>query len=173
MTLEPKRVRDSQVVLSQLVQLTDANPMGYVHGGVIMRLVDEAGGIAATKHAGRPAVTVAIDSMSFYSPIYVGNQVTLRASLNYVGRTSMEVGIRVEAEDVLTGEVTHTNSAYCVYVALGPDGKPAPVPPLIAETEEETRRMEEGKRRQQTRLKERHEEQREIRPATEQTRRRP
>jgi len=159
MTLEPKRVRDSQVVLSQLVQLADANPMGYVHGGVIMRLVDEAGGIAAAKHASLPAVTVAIDSMSFFSPAYVGNQITLRASLNYVGRTSMEVGIRVEAEDILTGEITHTNTAYCVYVALGPDGKPAPVPPLIAETEEERRRMEEAKRRQRIRLKERHEEQ--------------
>jgi len=159
MTLEPKRVRDSQVVLSQLVQITDANPMGYVHGGVIMRLVDEAGGIAATKHAGLPSVTVAIDSMSFFSPAYVGNQITLRASLNYVGRTSMEVGIRVEAEDILTGESTHTNTAYCVYVALGPDGKPAPVPPLIAETEEERRRMEEAKHRQQIRLKERQAEQ--------------
>ena len=159
MTLEPKRVCDSQVVLSQLVQLTDANPMGYVHGGVIMRLVDEVGGIAATKHASLPAVTVAIDSMSFFSPAYVGNQITLRASLNYVGRTSMEVGIRVEAEDVLTGEITHTNTAYCVYVALGPDGKPAPVPPLIAETEEERRRMEEAKHRQQIRLKERQKEQ--------------
>ena len=153
--LEPKRVRDSQVVLSQLVQLTDANPLGYVHGGVIMRLVDEAGGLAATKHAGRPALTVAIDSMSFYSPIYVGNLVILKASLNYVGRTSMEVGIRVEAEDVLTGEVTHTNSAYCVYVSLGPDGKPAPVPPLIAETDDERRRLEEAKRRQTVRLRER------------------
>jgi len=159
MTLEPKRVRDSQVVLSQLVQIADANPMGYVHGGVIMRLVDEAGGIAATKHAGLLAVTVAIDSMSFFSPAYVGNQITLRASLNYVGRTSMEVGIRVEAEDILSGKTTHTNTAYCVYVALGPDGKPAAVPPLIAETEEERRRMEEGKRRQQVRLKKRHEEQ--------------
>jgi len=159
MTLEPKRVRDSQVVLSQLVQIADANPMGYVHGGVIMRLVDEAGGIAATKHASLPAVTVAIDSMSFFSPAYVGNQITLRASLNYVGRTSMEVGIRVEAEDILSGKTTHTNTAYCVYVALGPDGKPAPVPPLIAETEEERRRMEEGKRRQHIRLKRRHEEQ--------------
>jgi len=89
----------------------------------------------------------------------VGNQITLRASLNYVGRTSMEVGIRVEAEDVLTGETTHTNTAYCVYVALGPDGKPAPVPPLIAETEEERRRMEEAKHRQQIRLKERQKEQ--------------
>ena len=156
MTLKPKRVRDSQVVLSQLMQLTNANPMGYVHGGVIMRLVDEAGGIAATKHAGRPAVTVAIDSMSFYSSIHVGNLVTLKASLNYVGRTSMEVGVRVEAEDLLTGEVTHTNSAYCVYVALGDDGKPIPVPPLIAETEEEKRRMEEGRRRQERRLRERY-----------------
>jgi uncharacterized protein (TIGR00369 family) len=155
MTLEPKRVKDSQVTLSHFVQLTDANPMGYIHGGAVMRLVDEAGAIAATKHAGRPAVTVAIDSMSFYSPVQVANLITFKASLNYVGRTSMEVGIRVEAEDLLTGEILHANSAYCVYVALGPDGKPAPVPPLIAETDEEKRRWEAGERRQQLRLQER------------------
>jgi acyl-CoA hydrolase len=156
MTLEPKRVQDSQVVLSHFVQLADANPMGYIHGGVVMRLVDEAGAIVATKHARCPAVTVAIDSMSFYSPVQVANLITFKASLNYVGRTSMEVGIRVEAEDLLTGEIVHANSAYCVYVALGPDGKPASVPPLVAETEEEKRRWEAGKRRQEMRLKERH-----------------
>ena len=111
MALQPKRIRDSQTVISQLMQLTDANPVGNVHGGAVMRLVDEAGGIAAARHAGRSAVTVAIDSMAFYSPISVGNLITLKASLNYVGRTSMEVGVRVEAEDVLTGQVVHTNSA--------------------------------------------------------------
>jgi len=159
MTLKPKRVRDSCVELGQLVQLSDTNPMGYIHGGVVMRMVDEAGAIAATKHAGRPAVTVAIDSMSFYSPVQVGNLITFKASLNYVGRTSMEVGIRVEAEDLLTGEIIHTSTAYCVYVALGIDGKPAPVPPLVPETDDEKRRWEAGKRRQELRLQERHSEQ--------------
>jgi len=155
MDLAPKRIRESQTVISQLMQLTDANPIGNVHGGVIMRLVDEAGGIAAARHAGRPVVTVAIDSMAFYSPINVGNLVTLRASLNYVGRTSMEVGVRVEAEDVLSGEITHTNSAYLVYVALGSDGQPVPVPPLLAETPEEERRAKEGRARQDARLQRR------------------
>jgi acyl-CoA hydrolase len=155
MPLAPKRIRDSQTVISHLMQLTDANPVGNVHGGVIMRLVDEVAGIAAARHVGRPVVTVAIDSMSFYSPIYVGNLVTVKASLNYVGRTSMEVGVRVEAEDVLTGQITHTNSAYLVYVALDENGQPVEVPPLIAETPEEERWMMEGKRRQEERLRRR------------------
>ncbi len=155
MTLKPKRIRESQTAISQLMQLTDANPVGNVQGGIIMRLVDEAGGICAARHAGRPVVTVAIDSMAFYSPIYVGNLVTLRASLNYVGTTSMEVGVRVEAEDVLTGEVTHTNSAYLVYVALDEHAQPVKVPPLVADTAEEERRMEEGKQRQRDRLRHR------------------
>ena len=155
MASQPKRIRDSQTVISQLMQLTDANPVGNVQGGIIMRLVDETGGIAAARHVGRPVVTVAIDSMAFYSPICVGNLVTLKASLNYVGRTSMEVGVRVEAEDVLTGEITHTNSAYLVYVALDENLQPMEVPPLLAETPEEERRMAEGKLRQEERLRKR------------------
>ncbi len=155
MAPRPKCIRESQTVISQLMQLTDANPVGNVHGGIIMRLVDEAGGICAARHVGRPVVTVAIDSMAFYSPIYVGNLVTLKASLNYVGTTSMEVGVRVEAEDVLTGEVTHTNSAYLVYVALDENGQLVKVPSLIAETVEEERRMEEGMQRQRDRLRRR------------------
>jgi acyl-CoA hydrolase len=157
MALEPKHVRDSQTVISHLMHIVDANPQGHIHGGVVMRLADEVGGICAARHARRPVVTMAMDSMSFHSPIYIGNLVTLRASVNYVGRTSMEVGVRVEAEDVLTGEVTHANSAYLVYVALDEDGKPVEVPPLIAETPEEQRHMEEGRLRQQERLRRRHE----------------
>ena len=152
MAREPKHISDSQTEISQLMQLTDANPVGNVQGGVIMRLVDEVGGIAAARHVGRPVVTVAIDSMTFYSPIQVGNLVTLKASLNYVGRTSMEVGVRVEAENVLTGEVTHANSAYLVYVALDENLQPVEVPPLQATTPEEERRMEEGRQRQVERL---------------------
>ena len=155
MTLQPKRIRDSQTTLGHVMYLTDANPVGNVHGGTIMRLVDEAGGIAAARHVGRPVVTVAMDSMSFYSPVFVGNLVTLKASLNYVGKTSVEVGVRVEAEDVLTGQVTHANSAYLVYVALDEDGQPVEVPPLIAEGPEEQRRMEEGRLRQEERKRKR------------------
>lgn len=157
MALQPKRVRDSQTVISHLMYLTDANPVGHVHGGVVMRLADEVGGICATRHAGRQVVTMAIDSMAFYSPIYVGNLVTVKAAVNYVGRTSMEVGVRVEAEDVLTGEVTHANSAYLVYVALDENSQPTEVPPLIAETPEEERRMADGKQRQEERVRKRHE----------------
>jgi len=155
MALPPKHIRDSQTVISQLMHLTDANPVGNVHGGTIMRLVDETGGIAAARHVGRPVVLVAIDSMAFYSPICVGNLVTFRASLNYVGRTSMEVGVRVEAEDVLTGEVMHTNSAYLVYVALDENGQPVEVPQLLAGTADEQRRMLAGKQRQEERLRKR------------------
>jgi acyl-CoA hydrolase len=159
MAREPKHISDSQTEISQLMQLTDANPVGNVQGGVIMRLVDEVGGIAAARHVGRPVVTVAVDSMTFYSPIYVGNLVTLKASLNYVGRTSMEVGVRVEAMDVLTGDVTHTNSAYLVYVALDENLQPVEVPPLVATTADEERRMEEGRQRQMERLQKRRAEQ--------------
>ncbi len=155
MTLAPRHIRDSQTTISQLMHLADANPVGNIHGGMVMRLVDEVGGICASRHAGRPVVTVAIDSMSFHSPIFVGNLLTVKASLNYVGRTSMEVGVRVEAEDVLTGEITHTNSAYLVYVAKDENGEAAEVPPLLAETADEQRRMVEGKQRQEERVRRR------------------
>ncbi len=151
-TLEPKRARDSQLTLAVGMNPADANPLGDVHGGVIMKLVDEAGGICAIRHARRPTVTVTMDSMTFLSPVRVGDLVTLRASINWIGRTSMEVGIRVEAENVLTGEVTHTNSAYAVYVALDNNGRPTPVPPLILESPEDRRRWEEGAQRQEHRL---------------------
>ncbi|MFQ6014414.1 MAG: acyl-CoA thioesterase [Anaerolineae bacterium] len=151
--MQAKRVKDSRVTISHVVLPTDANPRGYVHGGVIMKLVDEVGGIAAARHARCPVVTVAIDSVTFLSPVYVGNLLTFTATLTYVGRTSMEVHVRVEAEDVLTGEKTHTNSAYAVYVALDKDGRPCEVPRLIAEMEEEKRRMAEGRARQEHRLR--------------------
>ncbi len=149
---EPKRTRDSQLTLAMGMNPADANPLGDVHGGVIMKLVDEAGGLCAIRHARRPTVTVTMDSITFLSPVRVGDLLTLRASINWIGRTSIEVGIRVEAENVLTGQVTHTNSAYAVYVALDDEGRPTPVPPLILETDEERRRWEEGARRQEHRL---------------------
>ena len=150
--MQGKPPRESEVTLSLAMGVQDANPLGNVHGGAIMRLVDEAGGLSAMRHAQRPCVTVVVDSMTFHSPVYVGNLVTLHARVNWVGRTSIEVGVRVEAENVLTGEKTHTNSAFVVYVALGNDGQPAPVPPLIPETDEDRRRMAEGQARQEHRL---------------------
>ncbi len=150
--LTPKRVRDSQLTLAVAMNPADANPLGDVHGGVVMKLVDEAGGLCAIRHARRPTATIAMDSMTFLSPVRVGDLVTFLASINWVGRTSIEVGIRVEAENVLTGQVTHTNSAYAVYVALDDEGKPMAVPPLILETDEERRHWQEGAYRQEHRL---------------------
>jgi len=150
--MKPKRVVDSQLTISRLMEPTDANLIGNVHGGVIMKLVDEVGGIAASRHAQRPAVTVVIDSVTFISPIHIGDLVVLAARLTRVGRTSMEVEVHVEAENLFTGERTHTNSAYIVYVALDEKGKPTEVPRLIAETEEQRRRMREAEVRQAQRL---------------------
>jgi acyl-CoA hydrolase len=147
-----KHVRDSQLTITQWTSPEHANILGNVHGGLIMKMVDEAGGLCALRHAQRPVVTVAIDSMRFLSPIRVGDLVTLHASLNHVGKTSMEIGVRVVAENPLSGECTHTNSAYLVYVALDDAGRPTPVPPLVLETEEERRREAEARARQQHRL---------------------
>jgi uncharacterized protein (TIGR00369 family) len=119
----------------------EASYMGTVHGGVILRMLDEAGGMAAFRHARKPVVTAAIDSMSFFAPVYVGNLVTAKASVNSVGKTSMEVGVRVEAEDLRTGKLTHTASAYLVYVAVGRRNTPLRVPPLIPVTADDRRRM--------------------------------
>ena len=152
MSEQAKRMHDSRVIISQVMLPTDANPQGNVQGGVIMKLVDEAGAIAAVRHSRSNVVTVAVDSMTFLSPMYVGNLVTLTASLTYVGRTSMEIEVLVEAEDPLTGERTHTNSAYVVYVALDERGQPCEVPGLIAETDVERERLARGKERQAGRL---------------------
>jgi uncharacterized protein (TIGR00369 family) len=129
----------------------EASYMGTVHGGVVLRMLDEAGGMAAFRHARKPVVTAAIDSMSFLAPVYVGNLVTAKASVNSVGRTSMEVGVRVEAEDLLTGKVTHTASAYLVYVAVGRRNAPLKVPALIPVTPDDRRRMAAAKLRRKER----------------------
>ena len=135
--MEKKQPAASQVTLTQLMGPTEANSMGNVHGGIIMKLCDEAGGMAAVKHARRPAVTVTVDSMSFKSPVSIGNLLKVEAQITWVGRTSMEARIHVSAENVITGQVTHTNTAYFVYVALGEDGRPVEVPGLELTTETE------------------------------------
>lgn len=145
--MEPRKVSESKTVVSQLMLPTDANTSGNVHGGSIMKLVDTVGGVVAIRHCRRRVVTARMDEMSFLHPVYVGDLVTLKASMNDVGRTSMEVGVRVEAEDVRTGLVKHTSTAYLVYVALDDEGQPTEVPGLIAETEDEQRRMAAAKMR--------------------------
>jgi uncharacterized protein (TIGR00369 family) len=146
-----KPVSASSVILSRVMHPNDASFMGTVHGGVILRMLDEAGGMAAFRHARKPVVTAAIDSMSFLAPVYVGNLVTAKASVNSVGRTSMEVGVRVEAEDLLTGKVAHAASAYLVYVAVDRRGKPLRVPPVVPTTAEDRRRMAAAERRRKAR----------------------
>lgn len=150
--LTPKPASASNVSLIRMMELSDANLLGNVHGGEVMKMVDNAGGLAAMKHAGGPVVTVAMDEMSFIEPVYVGDVVTVKAMVNDTGRTSMEVGVRVEAANYVTGRNVHTSSAYLVYVALDESGQPRPVPPVIAENEEQIRRQHEAKLRRQTRL---------------------
>lgn len=150
--LEPKPVSGSQVTLVQLMEISDANIAEIVHGGTIMKLVDTAAGLAAMKHCGGPVVTVSMDTMSFLAPVRIGDMVTVRASVNDVGRTSLEVGVRVESENVLSGERTHTGSAYLVFVALDAEGKPRPVPSVVAQGQTQRRRQKEAKIRRQTRL---------------------
>lgn len=151
--MDPKPPGESQVTLSQLMGPGSANTMGNVHGGYIMRLCDEAGGMAAMKHAQRPVVTVVLDSMTFRSPVHIGNLLTVSAEITWTGRTSMETRVVVTAEDILNGSTTHTNTAYIVYVALDNSGKPAPVPPLLCDTEEAKVRFERAAARQAHRLK--------------------
>ena len=135
--------------------IVDANSAGFVHGGIVMKMCDEAAGIAAVKHCRRRVVTAAIDRMTFMDPIHVGELLTCRASLNAVWRTSMEVGVRVEAENPLTGERRHTSTAYLTMVALDESGRPSPVPPLVPESPVEERRMREAELRRRNRLAER------------------
>lgn len=157
--MKSKTVAESRVTLTQLMGPAQANTMGNVHGGLIMKLCDEAGGMAAVRHARRPAVTVTVDSMTFHSPVHIGNLVTVKAEVTWVGRTSMETRVVVTAENVLTGEVTHTNTAYFVYVSLGEDGRPVPIPPLICETDQEKARCQRAAQRQAARLEQRRQEQ--------------
>ena len=129
-----------------------ANLLGNVHGGWIMKLVDEAGALACMRHAQKKVVTVAIDSMTFRQPIKIGDLVVLNAEVTYTGHTSMEAMVQVIAENPVTGEQTHTNTAYLVYVALDNKGRPTTVPALVTKTEEEKQRMEQAKKRQAYRI---------------------
>ena len=150
--LAPKPASASQVVLSRQMEVTDSNLAGNVHGGSVMKMVDTAAGLAAAKHSEGLAVTAAMDEMSFLEPVYLGDVVTVKAMVNEAFSTSMEVGVRVEAETYSTGRRVHTSSAYLVFVALDEDGKPRRVPPLLAENDEQRQRQHEAKLRREARL---------------------
>jgi acyl-CoA hydrolase len=141
------------VCMAQVMQPSHANVVGNVHGGTIMKMIDEAAAVVAIRHARRNVVTASIDRLDFHAPAYVGNLVIFKASLNYVGRSSMEVGVRVEAEDLKHGTVRHTASAYLTFVALDEAGKPAPVPPLVPATDDDRRRQEAAARRHAERVR--------------------
>jgi uncharacterized protein (TIGR00369 family) len=152
--MQPKSIAESRLISAMQMQPQDANPAGNVHGGVIMKQVDTTAGIVAIRHSGLNVVTASIDRLDFFFPVYVGDLLILSASVNMVGRTSMEIGVRVEAENPRTGARRHTASAYLTFVALDAEGKPAQVPELILETEEEKRRHQEAHERRKWRLAE-------------------
>jgi acyl-CoA hydrolase len=147
----------SQSVLVRWMGIVDANSAGFVHGGVVMKLCDEAAGVAAVRHCGMRVVTAGMDRMTFLEPVNVGELLSCSATVNAAWRTSMEVGVRVEAESPRTGEKRHTSTAYLTMVALGEDGRPAPVPPVLAVSEAEVRRQREAEVRRRNRLAERNE----------------
>jgi acyl-CoA hydrolase len=131
-----------------------ANGLGNVHGGVLLGMMDRVAAVSAIRHAKRTCVTVSVDRVHFREPIHLGELVTMHASVNYAHRTSMEVGVRVEAENLLTGVTRHTNSSYFTYVAIDENGQPVPVPPVVAETEDERRRHRAAETRRAQRVAE-------------------
>lgn len=150
-----KTPQASRIIVAQLMQPEHANNLGNVHGGWIMKLVDEAGALACMRHCRRRVVTVFIDKMEFHQPIRIGDLVTLTAEVTFTGRTSIEAEIKVTAEDPTTGEQVHTNTAYVVYVALDDERRPTEVPPIHASTPEEQAKLDAGKKRQAERLERR------------------
>lgn len=153
--MQARRPSDSSSVLTRWMGIEDANTAGYVHGGVIMRLCDEVAGIAAIRHCGVRVVTAGMDRMTFMHPVHVGQLVTFHATVNAAWRTSMEVGVRVESENVRTRQLAHTSTAYLTMVALDDDGRPTVVPALEPDTEQEQRRETEAQLRRDNRLAER------------------
>jgi acyl-CoA hydrolase len=149
-----KTVQDSNITMAHVMQPQDANPAGNVHGGVIMKYIDDAAGVVAIRHAGTICVTASIDRLDFHNPVFIGDLLILKACLNLVGKTSMEVGVRVEAENTATGEVRHTASAYLTFVALGKDLKPMKIPGLNLDDPMDLRRNREAHDRRMIRLAE-------------------
>ncbi|MDY6843685.1 MAG: acyl-CoA thioesterase [Thermodesulfobacteriota bacterium] len=152
--MKGKTVKETSVNISQVVMPQDANVAGNVHGGVIMKLIDTAAGVVAARHSRSNVVTASIDRLDFHHPAFIGELLTLKASLNLVGKTSMEVGVRVEAENTLTGEIRHIASAYLTFVALDERRQTKEVPPLVLEDPDEMRRNQDALNRRRNRLSE-------------------
>lgn len=150
-----RTVKESQHESSQLMMPQDANNMGHVFGGVVLSMMDKTAAIAAFRHCRMPVVTASIDRVDFREPIHLGDLLVMKASVNYVGRTSLEVGVRVEAEDLLTGRRRHTNSCYLTFVAVDGNGRPVEIPALQPESPAELRRYEAAEQRRRLRLEER------------------
>ena len=150
--MESKKISDSKVEIAQVMMPEHSNGAGNIHGGYILKLVDQAGAIVAARHTHSNIVTASLDRMDFISPVYVGNLVFAKASCNFVSNTSMEIGVRVEAECLRTGTHTHVGSAYLTFVALDKEDKPTMVPKLILETDDDKRRFDEAKKRREIRL---------------------
>ncbi|MCP4133417.1 MAG: acyl-CoA thioesterase [bacterium] len=152
MSIEGKTVSESKVEVVQQMTQPDANFAGYVHGGVILKLIDNTAWIVATRHARTRIVTASIDRVNFHDPVSIGDLLKVKSSINLVNRTSMELGVRIEAENYITGELRHTASAYLSLVSLDEEGKPRQIAPLILETEEDERRNAEALNRRKMRL---------------------
>ncbi len=152
-TKSERPVAESQTMMTEMVLPQHTNALGSVFGGVIMSWIDICGAITAQRHSRLPVVTASIDYLQFVQPVFIGWTVNLKASVNYVGKTSMEVGVRVDAENPRTGETFHTASAYLSFVALDAEKKPTSIAPLKVETEAEKRRYEDAKKRREARLK--------------------
>lgn len=155
MTLTGRPCRESQHQTSELMMPQDANILGHVFGGAILALMDKCAAVAAFRHARSNCVTASIDRVDFKEPIHVGDLVVMKASVNFAGRSSMEIGVRVEAEDLLTGRRRHTNSCYLTFVAIDRNGRPVEVPPVMPETDDERRRYDAAQNRRKRRLEER------------------
>jgi acyl-CoA hydrolase len=148
----PRPVRGSQVTFADLAEPQSQNVAGTLFGGVLLGFIDRAAAFCAMKHAGRPVVTKSMDSVEFNEPIYIGELVIAHASVNFAGTSSMEIGVKVFAQNPVTGEERHTNTCYATFVALDANGRPARVPPVLPETGEEKRRYAAGKQRREERL---------------------
>ncbi len=151
--MKGKTAAESITIMSHVMSPQDVNMAGNVHGGAVIKLIDDAAGVVAARHTRTNVVTASIDRLDFHHPAYIGDLLIVKASLNLAGRTSMEIGVRVETEQLFTGEVRHTASAYLTYVALDKDGKPTEIPPLILDSEEARRRNREALARREARIR--------------------
>jgi acyl-CoA hydrolase len=150
--MEPKPPRLSHTTVAEVMMPHMANVLGNVHGGVLLGMMDRVGAVAAIRHAQQVCVTVGVDRVDFREPVRVGELVTMQASVNYAHRTSIEVGVRVEAENLLTGVKRHTNSCYLTFVAIDEQGRPVPVAPVIPESDEEQERYRKAEQRRARRI---------------------